>query len=128
MTFGDRLKHFRELKGLTQEQLATQIGVAKTTITGYEKGNREPDVAKIKRLAAALCVSGNELLGIEQKESPAPAEADTGDKDILGIFNYLNEGLISLGLIDDCTDITEQQADILISISRILRAAFEKKQ
>ena len=36
-------------KGLTQEQLADMIGVAKSTLTGYEKGNREPDVMKIKK-------------------------------------------------------------------------------
>ena len=49
MSFGDRLKQYREDKGFTQEQLAGMIGVAKTTITGYERGNRTPDVDKIKK-------------------------------------------------------------------------------
>lgn len=70
MTFGERLKQFREARGLTQEQLAIAIGVAKTTVTGYERGNREPDVAKIKKLAAALGVSGDELLGTGQEKKP----------------------------------------------------------
>ena len=69
-TFGERLRFFRQRKALTQEQLAQQIGVAKTTITGYEKNNREPDVIKIKKIAAALEVTGDELLGISiNKES-----------------------------------------------------------
>ncbi len=72
MTFGERVKHFREANGLTQEQLAAAIGVAKTTVTGYERGNREPDVAKIKRLASALGVSGDELLGTGQEKKPTP--------------------------------------------------------
>lgn len=63
MEFGDRLKEFRLAKGLTQEELAKQIGVAKTTLTGYEKGNREPDVFKIKKLAEVLGVTGDDLLG-----------------------------------------------------------------
>ncbi len=63
MSFGDRLKQYREAKGYTQEQLAGLIGVAKTTITGYERGNRAPDVSKIKKLAAALDVTGDDLLG-----------------------------------------------------------------
>lgn len=72
MTFGERLKMFCETRGLTQTQLAELVGVAKTTITGYEKGNREPDVAKIKKLAVSLGVTGDDLLGTEflQKEKP----------------------------------------------------------
>lgn len=63
MTFGDRLKMYREKKGYTQEELAEKIGVAKSTITGYEKGNRKPDVLKIKKLAKSLGITGDELLG-----------------------------------------------------------------
>lgn len=54
MTFGSRLREARLRRGLTQEQLAQEIGVAKSTLTGYEKGNREPDIAKIKRLLETL--------------------------------------------------------------------------
>lgn len=64
MTFGERLKFFREAQHMTQEQLAVAVGVAKSTITGYEKGNREPDVMKIKKIAAALKITGDDLLGI----------------------------------------------------------------
>lgn len=41
MTFGDRLKEARNKKHLTQEQLANELGIAKSTLAGYEKGNRE---------------------------------------------------------------------------------------
>ena len=72
MSFGSKLREYREAKGYTQEQLAQMIGVAKTTITGYERGNRSPDVSKIKKLAAALGVTGDDLLdtGIEAIEKP----------------------------------------------------------
>lgn len=73
MTFGDKLREARLQKGLTQEQLAQQIGVAKSTLTGYEKGNREPDVFKIKRILEILEVDSDYLLGVsrepEQKEA-----------------------------------------------------------
>lgn len=72
MSFGDRVKQYREAKGYTQAQLAGFIGVAKTTITGYERGNRAPDVDKIKKLATALGVTGDDLLdtGISPQKSP----------------------------------------------------------
>lgn len=64
MTFGDRIKDARIAKGLTQEQLAEMIGVAKNTVTGYEKGTREPDVTKIKRLIECLGIPSEDLLGV----------------------------------------------------------------
>lgn len=62
MSFGEKLKEYREYRNMTQEQLANKIGVAKSTIAGYEAGNRTPDVAKIKKLAAALGITGDDLL------------------------------------------------------------------
>jgi len=60
MSLHDRIKEARKNKGLTQEQLGELIGVAKTTITGYEK-NREPTAAKVGEIADALGVDVNFL-------------------------------------------------------------------
>lgn len=62
MAFKDRLKEARLIKKLTQEQLGEFIGVAKSTITSYEKGNSEPDMMKMYKLMAALDVDANYLL------------------------------------------------------------------
>ena len=78
MTFGERLRQHREAAGLTQEQVAHAIGVAKSTVTGYEKDHREPDVIKIAKLAQLLNVSGDELIGIEK---PAPERWELDDKE-----------------------------------------------
>jgi len=73
--FGERLNNMRKRKGYTQEQLAAIVGRAKSTITGYEKDNRQPDVPMIKELAKALDAIGDELLGIDAnphtKKEPA---------------------------------------------------------
>ena len=61
MSFKDRLKEARLSSGLTQEQLANEIGIAKSTLTGYEKGNREPDMAKIAKIIEILNVSADFL-------------------------------------------------------------------
>ena len=68
MTFSERLLFARKEKGLTQEQLAEAIGVAKSTYTGYEKGNREPDLFKIKKLIEVLGVSSSWLLGLDDND------------------------------------------------------------
>ena len=77
MTFGDRLRKMRLERGLTQEQLAQQIGVAKSTLTGYEKGNREPDVFKIKRILEVLDMDSDYLLGISRKNKKSPRHGRT---------------------------------------------------
>lgn len=67
MSLHDRIKEARIKKGLTQEQLGELVGVAKTTITGYEK-NREPTAAKVGEIADALNVDVNFLYQDEVRE------------------------------------------------------------
>ncbi len=61
MALSDRIKEARLKRGLTQEQLANMIGVAKSTITGYEKGNRIPPAATVGDIADATNVDANFL-------------------------------------------------------------------
>lgn len=68
MALGDRIKEARVKSGLTQEQLASMIGVAKSTITGYEKGNRIPPAATVGEIADATNVDANFLYQDEVKE------------------------------------------------------------
>lgn len=90
MTFGERLRRFRKENGMTQEHLANCIGVAKTTITGYEKNSREPNVIRIAKLAEALGVTGNDLLGIE-KPKTADNRIEKQSLRLLSSFNKLND-------------------------------------
>lgn len=61
MAFIDRLKEARLYNEMTQEQLAEKIGVAKSTYTGYEKGNSEPSMLTISKLMNVLKVDANFL-------------------------------------------------------------------
>lgn len=72
MSLNKRIKEARLRMGYTQEQLGSMIGVAKTTVAGYEK-NREPDAATIGLIIDALKVDANFLFQDEMKE------LDSGD-------------------------------------------------
>ncbi len=61
MAINDRIKEARCRKHMTQGQLADLIGVAKSTVTGYEKGNSEPNIETICKIMAALDVDANFL-------------------------------------------------------------------
>ena len=41
MDMGERIKYLRNLKGWTQEELGAKVGMQKSAIAKYEKGNVE---------------------------------------------------------------------------------------
>ncbi|HBV95829.1 MAG: hypothetical protein JL50_11080 [Peptococcaceae bacterium BICA1-7] len=65
MSLGERLKQAREEKGFTQIFAAKKLGVANTTLSGYENNDRRPDPNMLKKLAELYSVSPNWLLGID---------------------------------------------------------------
>lgn len=68
MAFFDRLKEARIKAGYTQEQLATKLGIAKSTLSGYESGNREPTIATMSKAMKFLSVDANFLYQDEMNE------------------------------------------------------------
>ena len=66
--FNDNLKTARERKGLSQKEVAEKIGVAKSTYSLYESGNREPNVQTIKKISDVLSVSVDTLLGLDDEQ------------------------------------------------------------
>ena len=48
---GNILRDMRKNKGLSQKELAILIGVVQTTVSGWERGYRQPNFDEIKRIA-----------------------------------------------------------------------------
>lgn len=66
----NRIRELREANGWTQAQLGKRIGVAKTTITGYEREDRQPTPATICALCDLFGCTADYLLG--RSASPLP--------------------------------------------------------
>ena len=94
MDIGANIKFYRKQAGMKQKDLAAAIGVASTTVTGYEKGYRKPDAIMISKIAQALGVTGDDLLGLEIKEKPS-AE--------------ISEELLDAEIIERLTSLTEDE-------------------
>ena len=62
MDIGSKLKSKRTQLGWTQEQLASQLGVARQTVANWEKGKTYPDIGSILKLSDLYNVSLDELL------------------------------------------------------------------
>lgn len=64
MKFKDRLKELRLEMGITQKELATIIGVGRTTISEYESGKIVPSQQKLLKIAEHFHVSVDYLTGV----------------------------------------------------------------
>lgn len=60
--FGDNVRKFRKEAGLSQEELAIRAEIHRTYIGGIERGERNPTLLMIYRLAKALGTLPSKLL------------------------------------------------------------------
>lgn len=67
--FSKELKGLRKKCGLTQQELADELMLAKSTISMYENGKREPDFETEELIADYFNVDINTLRGIKDKEA-----------------------------------------------------------
>jgi transcriptional regulator with XRE-family HTH domain len=60
---GKKIKELREIKQITQEELAKYLGVAPQTVYKYEKEINEPDLKTTSKIAEYFNVTTDYLLG-----------------------------------------------------------------
>lgn len=67
--FSESLKRLRKARHITQERLAIDLGLAKSTISMYENGKREPDFETLESIADYFNVNMDVLTGREEPKS-----------------------------------------------------------
>ncbi|MBP1990285.1 helix-turn-helix domain-containing protein [Paenibacillus eucommiae] len=65
-----RLKYLRKQRKMTMQQMADQLGIAKSTYAGYESGHRHPTLEAMQDIAKALNTSTDYLLGLMENHDP----------------------------------------------------------
>jgi transcriptional regulator with XRE-family HTH domain len=61
--FKERLKAARALRGVSQTELAADAGLPPSSVSHFEAGARKPSFDNLKKLATALNVTTDYLLG-----------------------------------------------------------------
>ena len=59
---GERVRYYRKLKGMTQDELAHEAEMERSYVSDLERGTRNPSVRALGRLAEALEVEPHVLL------------------------------------------------------------------
>ncbi|MGN0784871.1 MAG: helix-turn-helix domain-containing protein [Candidatus Aphodomorpha sp.] len=65
MAIGEVIKKYRKNKGMTQEEMATCLGVTTPAVNKWERGNTLPDVALLAPIARLLGITTDELLSFQ---------------------------------------------------------------
>lgn len=65
--FPGRLRELRKSRSMTQPQLAQLLGIAKSTISMYENGRREPDLETLEAIADIFNVDLNSLASKKER-------------------------------------------------------------
>lgn len=72
----NRIRELRQSMGWTQAQLGARVGMAKTTISGYEKGDHQVDPEMICKLCDLFGCTADYLLGRSASPLPVISPAD----------------------------------------------------
>lgn len=68
----ENIARTRRAADLTQEELATQVGVSRQTVSDWERGDATPDLSNAARIAQVLGVTVDSLVGFDSHESGLP--------------------------------------------------------
>ena len=74
MELKDRIAAVRKAAGLTQEQLGELLGVTRQAVSKWERGLSYPDVTLLEPLAAALDLTGEELMACRRQAAKGAEE------------------------------------------------------
>ena len=66
LLISEKLKHFRREKGLTQEEVASALGISYQAISKWERNDGYPDITMLPGLANYLGVTVDELIGMDE--------------------------------------------------------------
>jgi transcriptional regulator with XRE-family HTH domain len=94
MEFNEKLQKLRKQKGLTQEELATNLYVSRTAISKWEAGRGYPNIDSLKAIADFFSVTVDKLLSPD--EILTIAEADNKRKETH--FRDLIYGLLDISI------------------------------
>ena len=76
--FNNQLKMLRQERGLSQQGLADEVGMSKSSINMYERGEREPGIETVKRIADFFNVDVDYLFGISDIKKRRGLKIGTG--------------------------------------------------
>lgn len=112
-TLGERLKDARKSKGLSQEALASSVGVSRGVIQNLEYNRAEPQPIVIKAICNTLNINENWLL--------------TGEGDMVDNSDAIRSAKILSELYDVAKDLSEEEQLYILDVIQSMKKRFGNK-
>ena len=88
MEYNERIKQYRTQKGVTQQQLADEIGVSRQSVVRWENGFTVPSMYYAQKLADCFGVTVTELMTGSAEKADETPERDTAVKYKLSVARF----------------------------------------
>ena len=98
---GNNIMKYRRKAGFTQDTLAEQMGVSKSSVSKWETGHAYPDILLLPELASLFNISLDELVGYEPQLTK---------KAILKLYGELKEEIVAnpKGVYERCEELVKK--------------------
>lgn len=88
MNTGEKIRTLRNLKGLSQENLADMVGISRLAYGDMERGKQEISPARLEQIATALGVTAEDIEAVEEKVSNFFSQCNVVSGDNKGSQSY----------------------------------------
>ena len=117
--FSEKLASLRRERGMTQADLAARLGISKSAVSMYERGNREPELDLLQKMADLFRVSVSSLLGREEDDLLR------GDPELTGYLESLRDRPELRMLFSLTQNATKEDVEAAVRIIEALRGRNE---
>lgn len=122
--FAERFKELRQKKGWSQQRLADELNISKSSVNMYERGEREPSFETLESIADLFNVDMNFLMGTTPIERatifPVPVSVPIGFSPLPDMDTLPRVGRIACG----APILAEQNIEEYDSVPSSWRATF----
>jgi transcriptional regulator with XRE-family HTH domain len=115
VTLGQRIRHFRTGRGLTLDQLGSEVGIAGSQLSLMENGRREPRLSLLTAIAATLGVQLADLL-----EDTAPNERAKLEIDLTAMQRSPIYASLGLPVLRPARSLSDDALRVLVGLHREL--------
>ena len=117
MKIAEKIIRLRSEYDLTQEELGKIAGASNKAVSTWEKGEKTPRIKYIQAICSHFGIDIHDFIDEEtdvyKRNSPAPVKSTR---------EWLEDLLVSRGIIKPGEDLTDNQADMLIALVQLIEA------